>query len=72
MKPQIRGPLRHAKRDGRPALPDGHFRAANMERYREESRLVMQIVGRSGGAVEQVSVDEAYLDLSALARNHRR
>lgn len=46
--------------------PNGIFIRPNMERYREESRLVMQIVGRTGAAVEQVSVDEAYLDFSAL------
>ena len=46
--------------------PAGIFVRPNMERYREESRVVMQIVGRSGAAIEQVSVDEAYLDLSAL------
>jgi DNA polymerase-4 len=36
-----------------------------MERYREESRLVMQIVAQTGALIEKVSVDEAYLDLSA-------
>lgn len=48
--------------------PNGIFVRPNMERYREESRWVMQIVGRSGAAVEQVSVDEAYLDLSSLCQ----
>src|SRR6266436_232355 len=50
--------------------PAGVFVRPNMERDREESRLVMQIVGQSGGAVEQVSVDEAYLDLSVLCQGN--
>jgi DNA polymerase IV len=48
--------------------PSGVFVRPHMELYREESRLVMQIVSQSGGAIEQVSVDEAYLDLSALCQ----
>src|SRR6516162_10024882 len=50
--------------------PNGIFVRPNMERYREESRLVMQIVGRSGAAVEQVSVDEAYLDVSLICQGN--
>ena len=50
--------------------PKGIFVRPNMERYREESRRVMQIVSHSGAAVEQVSVDEAYLDLSALCQSN--
>lgn len=45
--------------------PAGVFVRPRMELYRAESRLVMQIVARSGAAIEQVSVDEAYLDFSA-------
>jgi len=48
--------------------PGGVFIRPNMERYREESRLVMQIVARRGAVIEQVSVDEAYLDLSAFCQ----
>jgi len=36
-----------------------------MEAYRAESRCIMEILATSGGIVEQVSIDEAYLDLSA-------
>jgi len=52
--------------------PAAVFIRPNMERYREESRQVMEIVGRSGAVIEQVSVDEAYLDLTVLcqATNH--
>lgn len=48
--------------------PEGIFVRPDMERYRAESRLVMQIVARSGADIEQVSVDEAYLDWSALCQ----
>ena len=44
----------------------GVFIRPNMEKYREESRRIMEIVARTGGTIEQVSVDEAYLDLSAF------
>jgi DNA polymerase-4 len=36
-----------------------------MERYREESAQIMQIIASTGAIVEQMSVDEAYLDLTA-------
>jgi DNA polymerase-4 len=39
-----------------------------MERYREESRQIMQIVAQSGATIEQMSVDEAYLDLSPFCQ----
>src|SRR6185436_4328291 len=46
--------------------PKGVFVRPRMDRYREESRAIMEIVERSGAIVEQVSVDEAYLDMSAV------
>jgi hypothetical protein len=36
-----------------------------MDAYREESRAIMQLVAQTGAVVEQMSVDEVYLDLSA-------
>jgi DNA polymerase-4 len=48
--------------------PAGIFIRPRMERYREESRRVMELVAESGATVEQVSVDEAYLDFSALCQ----
>lgn len=51
-----------------PASPQDGFVRPNMQRYREESRLVMQIVARQGAVIEQVSVDEAYLDFSAFCQ----
>jgi DNA polymerase-4 len=44
--------------------PSGVFIRPRMEHYKEESRRIMEIVGRTGGIIEQVSIDEAYLDLS--------
>jgi DNA polymerase-4 len=48
--------------------PDGIFVRPRMDAYREESRRIMEILAGSGAVVEQVSVDEAYLDLSALCQ----
>lgn len=45
--------------------PNGVFVRPRMEAYREESRAIMQLVAQTGAVVEQMSVDEAYLDLSA-------
>src|SRR5437763_12655916 len=45
--------------------PSGVFVRPNMDRYRDESRVIMKIIAAAGATVEQVSVDEAYLDLSA-------
>jgi DNA polymerase-4 len=45
--------------------PKGVFVRPRMDAYREESRHIMEILAASGAIVEQVSVDEAYLDLSA-------
>jgi DNA polymerase-4 len=44
--------------------PEGIFVRPRMDAYREESHRIMEIFGRFTEAVEQVSVDEAYLDLS--------
>ena len=45
--------------------PNGVFVRPRMDDYRDESRQIMQIVGETGAVIEQVSIDEAYLDLSA-------
>ena len=46
--------------------PQGIFVWPRMDLYRRESELIMEIVGRSGAVVEQVSIDEAYLDCRFL------
>src|SRR5512143_3192364 len=44
--------------------PNGIFIRPHMERYRQESERIMEIVRRTVTDVQQVSVDEAYLDFS--------
>ncbi len=46
--------------------PNAVFVRPRMDVYREESRLVMRLIAESGGVVEQTSIDEAYIDYSAL------
>lgn len=46
--------------------PRGVFVRPRMDRYQEESRHIMQIIARTGAVVEQMSIDEAYLDLSPV------
>src|SRR5882672_141691 len=43
--------------------PKGVFVSPRMEHYREESRHIMAIVAHTGSLIEQVSIDEAYLEL---------
>ncbi len=46
--------------------PEGIFVRPRMEVYRDESQAIMEIVRRfAGELVQQVSVDEAYLDVTA-------
>lgn len=46
--------------------PDGIFVRPRMDTYREESREIMRIVASfAGELVQQVSVDEAYLDVTS-------
>lgn len=44
--------------------PQAVFIRPRMEVYRAESREIMRLLAGLGGRIEQVSVDEAYLDLS--------
>jgi len=48
--------------------PSAIFVRPDMERYRAESRLIMKIVAATGAAIEQMSVDEAYLDFSPFCQ----
>ena len=48
--------------------PNGIFVRPRMEAYREESRHIMRIMGDTGAVVEQMSIDEAYLDLAAVCQ----
>lgn len=45
--------------------PRGIFVRPRMEHYKEESEQIMRLVVDTGAVIEQMSIDEAYLDLSA-------
>lgn len=49
--------------------PSGIFVRPRMEHYREESRHIMGIIDRPGVTVEQMSIDEAYMDVSAMCQD---
>ena len=48
--------------------PHGVFVRPRMDVYRAESRLVMRLIVDFGGVVEQTSIDEAYIDFTALCQ----
>jgi DNA polymerase-4 len=41
-----------------------------MDAYRQESREIMRLVADTGAIVEQMSIDEAYVDVSSLCQAH--
>jgi DNA polymerase-4 len=46
--------------------PDGVFIPPRMEHYKAESIEIMKLLGATGAVVEPMSIDEAYLDMSAV------
>lgn len=48
--------------------PHGVFVRPRMERYKEESKQILAILGKTGATIEPMSVDEAYLDLSGMCQ----
>jgi DNA polymerase-4 len=48
--------------------PKGVFVRPRMDAYREESHRIMETIAAMGAIVEQMSIDEAYLDLSAACQ----
>jgi DNA polymerase-4 len=48
--------------------PDGVYLQVRMNRYQEVSRQVMEILKRFSPLVEQVSIDEAYMDISGVEK----
>ena len=48
--------------------PKGIFVRPRMDAYREESHRIMEIIASTGAIVEQMSVDEAYLDMSGICQ----
>ncbi len=49
--------------------PSGIFVPPRMEKYKAESSRIMEILAGTGAAIEPMSIDEAYLDLSAVLSN---
>src|SRR5260221_14008889 len=49
--------------------PKGIFVAPRLAHYREESRAIMALAAQTGAVIEPMSIDEAYLELSALYRD---
>ena len=49
--------------------PTGIFVPTRMETYKAESERIMEILGRTGAAIEPMSIDEAYMDLSDVIGN---
>jgi DNA polymerase-4 len=48
--------------------PRGVFVRPRMDRYRDESREIMRMISETGVVLEQVSIDEAYADVSEVCR----
>jgi len=48
--------------------PKGVFVRPRMDRYKEESREIMRLVAATGAVIEQMSIDEAYADVSQLCQ----
>ena len=49
--------------------PKGIFVRPRMDRYREESRHIMRILAETGAVIEPMSIDEAYMDVSAISQS---
>jgi DNA polymerase-4 len=52
--------------------PNGVFVRPRMDHYREESGKIMAVVAHTGALIEQVSIDEAYLELPDVAAQASR
>ncbi len=48
--------------------PKGIFVWPRMDQYRDESRHIMENMAQTGAVIEPMSIDEAYLDMSALSQ----
>src|SRR5437868_14080653 len=48
--------------------PDAIFVHPRMTTYKAESVEIMKLVAQTGGLIEQVSIDEAYIDLSSTCQ----
>jgi DNA polymerase-4 len=48
--------------------PKGIFVRPRMDRYQEESHEIVRLLAATGAAIERMSIDEAYLDLSTTCQ----
>jgi DNA polymerase IV len=48
--------------------PNGVFVRPRMDAYKQESREIMRLVAETGAIVEQMSIDEAYAEVSTLCQ----
>ena len=48
--------------------PTGVFVRPRIDHYREESHRIMEIAAQTGAVIELMSIDEAYLDMSAICQ----
>jgi DNA polymerase-4 len=46
--------------------PNGIFVPVRMDKYKAESAKIMELMSQTGAAIEPMSIDEAYLDFSAV------
>ncbi|HWI56336.1 MAG TPA: DNA polymerase IV [Bacillota bacterium] len=46
--------------------PKGIFVPARMEKYKAESAIIMDLLAQTGATLEPMSIDEAYLDVTAV------
>jgi DNA polymerase-4 len=49
--------------------PNGIFVPTRMDKYKAESAKIMELLTQTGAALEPMSIDEAYLDLSEVVQN---
>jgi DNA polymerase-4 len=49
--------------------PNGVFLPPRMEKYKAESVCIMDLLVQTGGVIEPMSIDEAYLELSGVVMN---
>ena len=68
--PALRGPLGHAHRQARRLCPEGVFLHPRFSRYGELSDRVFGIYRRYTPLVEPLSLDEAFLDVTASRALH--
>ena len=64
--PEVRGPFSHAHDPGLAALSEAIFVTGRYDRYTELSQQIQAIFREFSPAVEPLSIDEAFLDLTGM------